>query len=300
MLALNHHHLYYFWVVAKEGSVTKACKKLLLAQPTVSSQIIQLEKSLGKKLFARDKKRLALTEDGRLVLDYAEAIFNTAQELLDALRDRPTQRSLRIQAGVVDQVSKQVARLLLQEIYRFKPDAHVTLLEGTQQAMLAELASHAVDVVLTNVEIPVDKAPEFERVALGSLPVIFVASPALSRKVKTFPSDLAKIPLLLPTQASPVWGDSQHYLNKSKVEPRIAGEIQDVELLRQLVIDGVGAAPINKLTVAEDLRSGRLISLCRDQGQLEETVWLLAKKRHRLNPIAEHLLRDYRPSLPAR
>ena len=86
MIPLNHQHLYYFWVVAREGSVSKAAEKLFLTQPTVSGQLAQLEKFLGKKLFAREKNRLVLTEEGRFVLDYANHIFNTSEEMLEALQ----------------------------------------------------------------------------------------------------------------------------------------------------------------------------------------------------------------------
>ncbi|HAM36201.1 MAG TPA: hypothetical protein DEB40_02270 [Elusimicrobia bacterium] len=294
MIVLNHHHLYYFWVVAREGSIAKACGKLYLAQPTISAQIIQLEKSLGKKLFEREKKKLILTEDGRLVLEYADAIFNTAQELLDAVHDRPSPRVMRVQLGIVDQVSKQVAQMLLREIYRFRPDAQVTVFEGALEPMLAQLKSHATDLVLSNIEVPIEAAADYEKVEIGALSIIFVASPALARQVRAFPGDLTKIPLLLPTRASPVWAGVERYLNERKITPSISGEIQDVELLRLLTIDGMGAAPLNPLTVKEDLRSRRLVRLGRGPGDVKDPVWLVSPKRHRLNPIAQHLLRNFR------
>src|SRR6202030_1086974 len=103
----------YFWIVAKEGSISKACPKLFLTQPAVSSQIIKLEKSLGKKLFHRRNRRLSLTEDGKLILDYADQIFRYSEELLDAISDRPSQNALRIQIGIADQMSQKVSQRLL-------------------------------------------------------------------------------------------------------------------------------------------------------------------------------------------
>src|ERR1035437_1805616 len=112
MLHLNHQHLYYFWVVAKEGSISKACPKLFLTQPAISSQIIKLEKSLGKKLFHRENRKLKLTEDGKLVLDYANQIFRYSEELLDAIGDRPSREVMRIQVGIVDQMPQKVSQRL--------------------------------------------------------------------------------------------------------------------------------------------------------------------------------------------
>ena len=89
MIPLNYHHLYYFYMIARAGSITKACETLLLAQATVSAQLQELEKAFGRPLFERRKKRLFLTEDGRIVLDYAESIFDLGRELQDTLRDKP-------------------------------------------------------------------------------------------------------------------------------------------------------------------------------------------------------------------
>ena len=58
---LNYHHLYYFWVVAHEGSIAGATRKLHLTQPTISSQLRQLEDSFGEKLFEKSGRGLVLT-----------------------------------------------------------------------------------------------------------------------------------------------------------------------------------------------------------------------------------------------
>lgn len=89
MIPLNYHHLYYFYVIAKEGSIAKACGRLLLAQPTLSAQLKQFEKNIGRPLFERRPRKLTLTEEGRIVLDYAESIFELGEEMRDALNDRP-------------------------------------------------------------------------------------------------------------------------------------------------------------------------------------------------------------------
>src|SRR4051812_42133769 len=113
MILLNHQHLYYFCVAAKEGSVARACQKLYLAQPTVSAQIIRLEKFLGTKLFNREKKPHVLTPEGQLVLDYASNIFGITEELLDSLKKSPIEKQV-LDLGVDTQVSKQVVLNLLE------------------------------------------------------------------------------------------------------------------------------------------------------------------------------------------
>ena len=84
-MSLNFRHLHYFWVVAKEGSITRAAERLGLAVQTVSAQLSQLEKSIGKSLFKPQGRRLVLTEAGNLALRYADQIFLLGEQLQDAL-----------------------------------------------------------------------------------------------------------------------------------------------------------------------------------------------------------------------
>ena len=61
---LNYHHLYYFWIVAREGSIAAASRQLLLSPPTISAQIRELEAAAGAQLFKRVGRSLALNELG--------------------------------------------------------------------------------------------------------------------------------------------------------------------------------------------------------------------------------------------
>src|SRR5512138_780029 len=110
---LNYHHLRYFWAVAREGGVTRASEKLNISQPTVSAQVRELEDALGEPLFLREGRTVRLTEVGQTVYGYADEIFGLGQELLDAVRGRPTGRPLRLVVGVADVVPKLVAHRVL-------------------------------------------------------------------------------------------------------------------------------------------------------------------------------------------
>ena len=104
---LNYHHLYYFWLLSKEGSFTKVAEKLAIAQSAVSGQINQLEESLGMSLIDRSNKRRPIfTEEGKKVLDYADNIFETGEELLQWARTGSTQKELIIKIGALSGLSR--------------------------------------------------------------------------------------------------------------------------------------------------------------------------------------------------
>ncbi len=148
MINLNYHHLYYFHVIAKEGSIAKACKVLYLAQPTLSAQLQMLEKSLGVPLFERVKQRLHLTQEGRFVLDYTESIFEMGQELMDALRDKSQRGKIQVQAGVVHGTPHAFAQALVDCLMQFPDLGNVRVKDGSPRALFEDLRSHQIDVLV--------------------------------------------------------------------------------------------------------------------------------------------------------
>src|SRR5207253_9168303 len=130
MTWLNYHHLHYFWMVAREGSIARASAQLNLEQPTISGQIHALEEALGEKLFARVGRHLVLTEVGRVVFRYADEIFTLGRELIDTLQGQPTGRPLRLVVGVADVLPKLIAYRLLAAASHLSTAAEIDFREG--------------------------------------------------------------------------------------------------------------------------------------------------------------------------
>ena len=149
MIILNHQHLYYFWMVAREGSISKASQKLFLGQPTVSTQIIQLEKALGTKLFNREKKQLVLPNRGALRSAMPMIFSAPPRNSSTACAISHRMRIYRSIYGIDASVSKQIMVRLIETIYLYKPNAHVTVHEGAWPDLLEGLQTHALHVVLS-------------------------------------------------------------------------------------------------------------------------------------------------------
>lgn len=292
MLPLNLHHLYYFWTVAKEGSIAKACNTLFLSQPAISTQLKQLEKSLGRRLFDRHSRRLHLTADGELVRSYAEEIFSRSHELLDTLRDQPSTGKWAIQIGVMDQIPKQVSQALVKEIMRFHADSRITMHEGSFASMLAELRSHALDLIISDSDVPIGEGTEYVRREIGVLDAAWVASPRLL-KGETSSKALGMLPLLVPTAGSPFRSEIERFLHRAQITPRVQAEVQDIALLRLMALDGLGVAPIHLAAVRNDLASGKLRQVGSRADHMIHPLWMLSRPRHRQNPIGEYLLKRF-------
>ena len=160
MDALNYHHLLYFWTVVREGGISKAAEKLRLSQPTISAQIKILEDALGERLFQRQGRTLVLTDVGRVVDRYASEIFTAGSELLETLKGRPSGRAPRLAVGVANAVPKLVVYRLLRPATEGAEPVQITCSEGDPDQLVAQLATHSLDVVIS--DTPAAPAPPRE------------------------------------------------------------------------------------------------------------------------------------------
>jgi LysR family transcriptional regulator, transcriptional activator of nhaA len=237
---LNFHHLRYFWLVAREGSVTRAAKRLRVTQPTVSEQIQALEGSLDAKLFRREGRMLALTETGRSVLRHADEIFALGQNLLDSVHGRATSRTKRLTVGVADAVPKVVAYRILEPAFRTGSEVRLVCHEDTPEKLIARLVEGEVDIVISDAASTMTGANVFNHL-LGECGVSVFANARLTKKLRPgFPRSLEGAPMLLPTSRAALRRQIDQWLHERGVAPEVIGEFQDAALLSVFAQAGAG------------------------------------------------------------
>ena len=243
---INYHHLLYFWMVAKEGSIAAAAKRLRLSQPTISTQLRTLESSLDVALFDRSGRRLVLTEEGQVALRYAEEIFGLGREMLDALRDQLTDRPLKMVVGVTYVIPKLIAYQLLIPALQLDQELAVECHEDRFDRLLGRLSRHELDMVISDVPIGPDISVKAFNHLLGSSGVSFFAAPKLAAKYRRgFPQSLDRAPFLLPMTGCSVRRELDRWFDKLDIHPEIVGEFDDSALLKVFGQSGAGvfAAP---------------------------------------------------------
>jgi LysR family transcriptional activator of nhaA len=252
---LNYHHLHYFWIVARAGSISRASQELRLAQPTISNQLKTLEGSLGVKLLERQGRRLVLTDVGRTVLRYADDIFRTGRELQLAVKGLPTGQRVRLVAGVADVIPKRVAALLLQPAVDAQPDLQLICREGPLPQLLAALALHELDVVVADVPAGEEVKVKAFSHELGSCGTSFFAAPALAHLKKGFPRSLDGQPLLLPSEGTASRRALDAWLAGHGLHPRVAGEFDDGALMKAFGERGLGVFAVPQVIETEVRRT---------------------------------------------
>jgi LysR family transcriptional regulator, transcriptional activator of nhaA len=249
---LNYHHLLYFWTVVRAGSIHKASEELRVSSPAISAQLKLLEDQLGEKLLTRSGRRLVLTELGRTVFSYAEDIFTLGRELLDVVKNRPIGRPLRLDVGVVDVMPKVVVQTLLEPALHLREAVRIVCREASSDQLLGRLATHELDVVLS--DSPVDPTLRFRAYShlLGECGVIFVAgAKAATRYRRKFPQSLDGAPMFLPTDNTALRRNLDFWFESKRIRPLIIGEFEDYALLRAFGETGVGVFPLPSVVEAQ-------------------------------------------------
>jgi LysR family transcriptional activator of nhaA len=249
---LNYHHLRYFWTVAKEGSLARASEKLHVSQPSISEQIRELESAFGEKLFQREGRNNKLTAAGRVVFGYADEIFALGRELMNAVKQRPGAKLLRLYVGVADSFPKLVTNEILKPVFAMPQTAHIICREGKMEDLLAQLAAHRLDIVLA--DEPASSSTNFKTYnhSLGETGTTFCAEKKLAAKLKkNFPKSLHDAPALLPTENTSLRRALETWFREQKIQPRIVAEFEDLALMKVMAAEGRGFIALPSVAVRD-------------------------------------------------
>lgn len=293
MIPLNYHHLYYFFVVADSGGIARAKDKLLLAGPTISAQIRELEADLGRPLFERRGRGLHLTDDGRLALAYARRMFDLGAELRDALGDRPRHAAPRAQIGVIAGFPAALTQALADFLSAEFPDAHLSFRMAGAARLTEDMREHRLDLAVSDRPLEEREGDRFTSRLAARVPVLLAAAPRLARRVGRLPKGLDGRAVVLP---GPPWGLRHQLLEafaRWKAHPRIVGETQDLELAWRMGLSGREVVPVDERTLRG--LKGALVALKVPRARpFQLPVYLTARERRWSNPLAERALSGFR------
>ena len=238
---LNYNHLLYFSTVVREGGIAPAARKLNLAPSTISSQLRELQESLGEKLFSRPGRKLVLTAMGRVVFEYADEIFHLGHEMLDTIHDRPTEGPQVFTVGIVDAISKQTVRKLLEPIWLGSNEFRLVCYEGRSEKLLSDLGLHALDMLLVDNPIPPSAGFKVFNHLLIESGITLVAAPsAVSRYKRRLPQSLNGAPFLLTTANSTLRRELDEWFIEKRLRPKVVAEFEDSGLLAEYGMSGHG------------------------------------------------------------
>lgn len=288
MAALNYHHLRYFWVIAHERSLTKAAARLHVSPSALSIQLRQLEERLGQTLFERKNRRIELTEGGRVALEYADTIFRSGEELVSTLKGSARKGRAVLRVGAVATLSRNFQIGWLRPLLG-RGDVELVLRSGTLKELLAQLAAHSLDVVLTNTSVPRDAKAPWRVFKIGEQEATLVGRPSRSGKKFRFPEDLRQTPIVLPGTESSLRESFDTLMEQAGILPLIAAEVDDMAMLRLVARESPGVALVPPVVVKDELERGLLVQRARVSG-LKEMFYAVTASRRFGNPLLKALV----------
>ena len=291
----NYRHLYYFWIVAKEGGIARAAERLDMALPTISTQVRELEKSLGVSLLKAQGRNLVLTEAGVAAMREADHIFALGEGLPHRVQEAVSGTSVRFNVGISDGIAKLAVHRLLGPILN-EPKLRLLCHEGEFEQLLAELAVHKLDAVLSDRAAPAKTEMRIQSAPLTSSPIAWYAPNNWSHAARSgYPHSFSQVPLLLPTRHSAVRLRIDHWFERERIKPLIVGEFEDSALLMTFGAAGMGVFPA-AVSLDDDMVKTHQLERIATCKEVEEQFHLIYTARKVLHPLLLRLLGQSAPA----
>ncbi len=281
---LNYRQLHYFWVVAKTGSIVRACEQLNLTPQTISGQLSLLEQTYGVELFKRVGRQLELTETGRIALPYAEQMFQLGGELEALLRAQPDEQQILFRVGVADVVPKSIVYRLIAPTMALSEPIRITCREDQLERLLADLAIQRLDLVISDSPMPSHLDIKGYSQKLGECGVSFFATASLAKAYgQNFPHGMQGAPLLIPGQQTVVRSRLMRWFAEQNVQPKIVGEFDDSALMKAFGKSGSGIF-IAPSVIADEVMEQYDVELIGQTDAVTESFYAISVERKVKHP----------------
>lgn len=289
MRHLNYNHLYYFWTVAREGSITRASEVLHLTPQTISGQLKLLEESVGEPLFNRVGRRLVLSDAGKVVKQYADEIFFLGGELANRVRDKSAINTLTLNVGIVNSIAKLIAYQLVSPALNSENPVRVICHEGSLDDLLADLSVHHLDLILSDRPMPPGMGVKAYNHILGSSEVSFFAAETIAGDYQdNFPQNLNRAPMLLPLSNNPLRHQLDEWFLVNRITPRVIAEFEDSALLKAFGSASRGLFPAPKV-IADEIEIMYSAVEIGCVPQLTESFYAISSERKLKHPAVSML-----------
>lgn len=300
----NFNHLYYFYITAKSGGVGSAAKHLKISQPSLSSQLKVLERSLDVRLFYKKGRNNHLTPGGSIIYGYCRQMFEISEVMEELISQKVPSVSRRIQIGVSDEVDRPFVVEIVSNFLKRHGASHrpkVTVVSGTHEQLAERLRFRELDAVVTQLSM-ID--PELENIERAEVPVALTCAaeawPQSSRSKIRFPSDvknligLENLHWLMPSTRFKLRSEIDQFFAESGLKGRIVFESDVIASLVRSVIDGIGLSFLPLIYVAREIREKSVRVIGPKGGYWKYRVWLACHKQNKEDPLISALAGSFR------
>lgn len=292
MHQLNYHHLYYFYVTAREGSIAKASEILHLTPQTVSSQIATLESYFNAKLFERTGKSLLVNGTGKHVYSYAEDIFGLGSELVNSLKQRSSIQHKQFNVGITNIVPKILSFDLFKTCFDYSKDLKLICKEGDLNSLLADMAINKIDIIFSDRPLPPETRVKAYNHFVGETGMSFFTSAERAERItKDFPKSLDGVPMILPGEKSTQHIELLAWFERENIQPDIVAEFEDSALMKLFGQSGIGVFCSPTPSAKHVMQQYQVVEVGRSDA-IREDYYLISPERKLKHPASMHLFEE--------
>lgn len=289
---INYQQLNYFKTIAHEGSILAASLKLGVGQPTLSIQLKQLEETMGVQLFERQHKKLKITEEGAIVLKYANQIFSIGDELLSILNNEFNLPKKQFHFGVLDTIPKHTT---LSAVETMQTICHCSLgiSEGNGDVLIKELMLGNLDLIISNYIPSPKKGENIFHKKISQQKVVIAGTEKFSHLNKKFPKSLNYAPVILPTRPNKLRNEIDNFFNSYHIQYDLVAETQDMSLQKLLAIQGNGLIIAPEIAIEEYIMRGELLQIGALEN-IEEIFYILYTEKSVKNSLLNDFIKNFK------
>lgn len=286
---MNLHHLNTFLAVARSLSFTRAAEDLHLTQPTVSSGVGELEKSLGVRLFNRSGRSIALTMEGRMLLSYAEQIADLATEAQDRIHHREVEPGESFRFGAIDAAVIYLLPEVLETYHARFPQVEISVQVDASRFLVDEILQGRSEfgvISLPYAHPKIDTLPMVE----DPLALVVSSNHPLAKRRRVRLEEVARETLIMFREGSVSRRPVDEHLAEAGLSPGRIMTMSSPEAMRKLVEAGVGVSFLPSMTVRDAVEAGTLRQLDVSGVRVSRRIGLAWRRGRYFSPAIRALL----------
>lgn len=290
MAQLNYHHLYYFYIIAREGSIVNAAKLLHLTPQTISGQLTAFESYLNVQLFDRKGKRLVLNEMGKIAFSYADDIFSLGSELQQAFHTQQSGQQVVFTVGITDSIPKVFSFDLLSKSFELEEDIRLICREGDLDSLIADLALSKLDLIVSDRPLTPGTPVKAYSHLLGETGLTFYSHKKNARRLTPkFPHSMDGEPFLICGDKSTQKLNLMAWFDELQIKPHIMAEFDDSALLKFFGQSGYGIFCTPSI-IEDHVVDQYKVSIIGRTREVSERFYGISPERKIKHPGAKHLV----------
>jgi DNA-binding transcriptional LysR family regulator len=295
-LRVDLHKLRTFAVVAAEGNITRAARRLSTSQPAVSKQLAELEDALGTALFHRLPRGVRLTEAGQILVRHAARIFAAEGAAESELAELSGLTRGRLSVGASTTIGSYLLPLVFSAFHREHPQVKLELEIANTSLIQAMVLDDRLDLGFTEGFVPREQLIS-EVMHADEMVVIAAPGHALTARPRLHVRDLLDYPFISRERGSGTRDVIEAALSALGVTIEPAMALGSTEAIKNVVAGGAGVAVVSRLAVERELTAGRLVVLEVRDLTVRRALHMVRLGGKRESPAVEAFIRMLRAAL---